>query len=331
MSCTSLTQTEKNKKSLICAVKECVESGGLSEKVIGVYKSHLNRGDYELYFIRQFEGLVVDEDFINEIIEWEGRYILLCSNVNTGISEEVESKFTKETVDEVNDLLFYFVQCRITGKSLLVKAVNRHVEPYEIPEIREFTCSENIFKKNNIEIIATSYSFDALENYVLEEDTLSFFPINYRAEFTIYNRSDSCLFFGSPCDSLGYFAIVNGNDTLYLGAKLAALSDYRIDDPDYIEDPEKFVRFSVTSEGNTDFFSRIEPRNYHQNLLNLLRDSIFYIPYPFHAGYVNSNCIYPSKKIKVITPIEIVYTFSTPFHSYYCINGSLIFAEDRLL
>ncbi len=332
LSCTNttLTQEDKNKKDLIDAVKKCINSGELPGKLVEVHRSHIDRGDCELYFIRQFGGLIVDEGFLNEIIEWKGKKILLCSNVDTGISEEVVDKLTEEIVDSAwNSTVFFFIQCKTTGKSLLVKPANRRVEIYEIPEIREFTCSEDIYIKENIEIIATSYSFDAFDNYVLGEDTLKYFPIRYEGYFTIYNRSDSCLFFGSPNDSFGYFAIINGHDTLYLDAHPASLDNDRIKSLDHEEDTGKFMRFSVSSEANPKFFRGIANRNYYQKLRKLLQDSIFYFPSRYYGEYISKKCIYPKEKLKVITPKEVVYTFGTPSRLYYCVNDSILYTKVR--
>lgn len=328
----SLSQQERNKTELINAISQCIDSGEFKGKIIGVYRLDYSYKDHDVYLIGQYYGIAEGEAYPYEIIQLKDKHVFLFSNKEKELPHDKVDKIQNE-LDEIQNnasTAFYFAQCKTSDKNLLVHAVNAYIEPYEIPEIRDFTCSDMLVKKNNIEIIVTDYNFDAVDNYITtHNDTMLYFPTNYTGIISIYNRTDSCIFFPME-EKYGKFAIVNYKDTLHLSTEEISLADMDIDDPDYKFDKQKITRAIISSEIDLSFFEKlINNDNYEKKILSLLRDSIFYLPnsseYKEHG---DRSFIYPKEKIKVITPIEAKYTFVTPKYRYM-LKGERIFLKQN--
>ena len=323
MACT-ITQEKKNEKALVNAISECIDSIHFFENIIAVYKSPHDYGDYNLYSIQGYFGPIIGAKYPNKIMKIKNKYVFLFTEETELPYNEVDTIAEKYRVNDETNECFFYVQCKKTGKDLLVKVPNREVMPYELPELRMFSCTTDIIvDPDSIELILEKYYLDVNE---IDQDSINFLPEDMIAYISVYNRTNSVLCFGEARDSLGYFSIINELDTLRFTTEDNSLSDMIIDDPNYENYPNKTNRFRVRSIG-TSFF-----RNMNVNdLSKLIRDSLFYHPLTEHykkKEWVESDCFFPSKRIKVIVPNEISYSYTTPNH-YYRYYGNYLFEKEK--
>lgn len=335
LSCSS-PQEKRNKVDLINAVIECIDSKAFPAKILVVYESDFDYGDYKHYSILGFRDIYRGEMSPYEIMELKDKYVFFFSSRKKPLPEE----YVDDIVEKYNNYdyfkglysntKFYFLQCKKTGKSILHHAVNDDIYSFEIPELRDFSCSDRPFIKEPIELLVDAYSFNVLDKYVSGKMRIHSFPKNCIAVVVVYNRTDSCLSFHGADTTFGNWCIIHRNDTLRFHVKKISKTNLLVDDPTYKEDPEKVDRLYLTSDDNIDFFSRIAStaKNYHQNLHALVRDSLFYIPNV--ANYElnkEEGCIYPTKKIRTIVPIDIEYSYRTPEYEYSYQGRKLIYTH----
>ncbi len=307
----STIQKEK-KDELANAIIECINSGDFFDNTIGVYQAKDYYEDYDLYCIVGFKGIIIGDNYPYKIETIKDKYVFFYSYEYESLPEDTVNMFIEKIgeYEGMSATAYYFMQCKTTNNNLLVRAINDYIEPYEIPEIRNFNCSDKSWQKNDIEIILNNFCLKGLNDHSI--DFSNYAPINYIATLAIYNRTDSCLFFGLPEDSLGYFAIINKKDTLRLLAKSIYRYNYFNDDPNHIMDPERIAQFDIFwSNIDFSFFNNVTGDNSYSKLLKLLQDSLFYIPnVDKYSKLEKLNCIFPQKKIKVITPIEVIHPFN---------------------
>lgn len=333
LSCSS-SQEKQNRADLINAVIECIDSEAFPTKIIAVDESDFDYGDYRHYSISGSRYIYGGEMSPYKIMELKNKYVFFYSNRKKSLPR----KYVNDIIEKYDDydyfkglysnVMFYFLQCKKTGKNILRHVANSEMYSYEIPELRDFSCSDVPFIKKPFELLSDFYSFDVLDKYVSGKKKVHSFPKNYSAAITVYNRTDSCLFFHGVDTTFGFWCIIHGSDTLRLHAKKSSKPEIIIDDPTYKEDPENIDCLFLTSDDNVDFFNRISStsRDYHQDLHALVRDSLFYIPNV--ANYElrkKDDCIYPTEKVKVIVPIDIKYSYKTPKFEYRYRGGKLIF------
>ena len=329
-----ISQNKMKREALIKAISDSVDFKLLPEKIMYIVSYRYDYGDYDLYRLGGFEyffGGVNGEDlFPHDIAEVNGKYLFFYPPFNSGKTGRKETK--KKSIEIVEETgipklkqrskyTWYVMQSRLTGKCTVVRAVNTDIESYEIPEVR--TVLSNQPSTGDIDIVACNNCFVQGDVHGTLDVPFTF-PVSFSSIFTIYNRKNSCLYWGEP-DSLGYFAWVNGRDTLYLNAKEYYLEDKYIDDPDYNYDSQKAYRFEISSGNAYPFFSKLPMKDFHQHLYSLMRDSVFYIPNVdrYKAGAPDS-CYYPKQKIKVMFPVECGFKYRTSDTNYYYEKGNLI-------
>lgn len=327
INCTTPSNTEND---LINAVIETIDSKVFPEKIIAVIKSDYDYGSYDLYHIKGYRDYMTTDVYPYKIMKLRDKLVFFFAfeDVEELLQEEVdkiveENYNCKNWGDPCSSIAYYFIQCKETGKKLLHRVVNQYVRSFEVPEIRDFSCFSEYIKKNDIEIITEEYHLYALDNYALGNDTIINFPHSLDVIMSVYNRSDTCLFFDGTNTSFGNFKLVNESDTLRFTAKLVPDS-WITDDSNYKENPEKYFRLRICSDENISFFSNIDRNNFHNNLISLIQDSLYYFPNENIYRFYGDKCVFPLKNIKVITPSEGRYIYFTPAYIYIYSNGKLI-------
>ena len=326
-------QKEINNNTLIKTISDYVDLESIPGNILYAQKLRYKYDCYDLYRIGRFDGIIFDKYgkgiYPHDIAEINGKYIFFYPHIQENKSNKIMEKKIIEIIDKVGFSeqycrhVWYIAQSKLTGECTVVRATNQDMEPYEIPEIR--TVLSNQPNIGAIDIVACENDFILSDNKDRKNDTQPFPPERYRSIFTIYNRTDSCLYWETPADSLGYFAWVNGKDTLRLHMQTTYLEDMKIDDPDYNYDFQKVYRFDISCEDARSFFSKIPKKNYYNDLYNLMRDSIFYFPYiEKYKMKTPDSCYYPKQKIKVMFPVECGYTLITPQKNYHFEDGHFI-------
>jgi len=315
----------KNRERLIHNIKKCIATVNFNEKILEVCKMKNDYGDYDLYNIKGFFGIIVGEEYPDEIIKVEDKYIFLYIDGNKQLINETDSIYEKYgKYDKITNTMFYFAICKRTQNELLVKVPNQETYPYEIPELREFSCSQKeSLKLDSIELIIGKYSIDAKE-HVVNKDTI-LFPQNISAQVHIYNRSNSRLFFAQMEDTLGHFYLINGLDTLQLFKKFnIGITNLRIDDPEYEHYPDKRFGYLIDSD-DTSFFNNLNIDQVNA----LIRDSLFYFPNAeLYAKKAGKDYLYPTKKLKIIVPDGILYHYITSDY-YYTFYGNYKVVKEK--
>ncbi|NDV60160.1 hypothetical protein [Bacteroides sp. 519] len=331
MSCNN--QKQSHEEDLMNAIIEVIDSNAFPEKIIAVIKSEFDYEDYHLYRIRGFRDYMTPDPYPYKIKEIKNKIVFFYFSEEEELAEEPVDKIIEEHYDydyyNINSsTAFFFVQCKTTGKKLLHHAVNEYMQPYEIPEIRDFSCSSGLIKKQSIEVITDFFNIYALDYQGLGSDTISKHPKSIDLVVYVYNRTDSCLFFDGLNTSFGKFMLIKGNDTLQFNPSLYGGSRI-IDDSTFVEDPEKSLELRIESDENLSFFNKINPNHFHEDLISLIRDSLYYIPNQEFYESSNHQCISPKGKIKVFTAPITAYRYTTPNYVYAYGNGKFLWKDKR--
>lgn len=321
---------------LVDAVLEALDSNAFHEKIISVIKSDYDYKDYDLYKISGYRDYMRPDDYPYQIMELRDKIVFFFSfDTEKNLPHEDIDKIIEENYncrnwgDPCSNIAYFFVKCKDSDKKLLYKAINNTIRSFEIPEIRDFSCSSNSSTKKDIEIITEDFVLHALDDYVLEKDTIKKFPSKMVLTLNIYNRTDTCISLDATNSLLGQFNLINGNDSLTFKVKELYINNFVVDDPTYKQDPQRYARLMLISDENLSFFSKINSINYHDNLISLIRDSLFYLPNKELYSSYGDKCIFPKDNIKVITPPEGYYVYLTPKYEYIYSSGKLFMKDER--
>lgn len=217
-------------------VDSLIVSGSLSSNVVSVFKEC--KGQYALYTISNTIGIIYDEMgniIISGIRSYNGTTILFYFPTSkiVNVDQERLEKIIKGDRGTPHAKLWYYAECKESKKELLVEAQNSDIASYEIPAVRDFTCSNSLPTFLNEVII---YSLTVVRN-----DSLNITDFNMLAK--VYNRT---------CDTLynelksSDFAFIESADTVFCDVKRLSLHDKFIDDTLWVNDSDLVDRYQLS-------------------------------------------------------------------------------------
>ena len=246
-------------------IDSLVNSTSIEGGIMSVFER--NMGTYSLYTISNSPGPIYDENgevIISEIEKLKGKIILFYFQNKKTIKLKEKELIKLLQEDNANHkMLWYYATCKKRNKEILIQADNISVASYEIPQIRDFSCSTT----NKVS------PFEAIINYITIEMNDSSGIVRIYMIANLYDRNFETLH--SRPDSVSFF-FVNFGDTIQCQMEELSLYDMFIEDTLWVKNPALVSKYALNATINSQK-STNKPDNYKQmkNLLNKFMLSVY--------------------------------------------------------
>lgn len=280
-----------------CAQKECtkvdrivdslINSVSIEGSVMSIYEK--NMGTYFLYVISNSSGPVYDERgeiIVSKIRILKDKYVFYYFHNEKPISIGEEKLIELLQKDSANHkILWYYAVCEKSEKEVLVQADNIYVAAYEIPQIRDFSCSLTATLVPPIEVIV---------DYVTAVMNDSLGAIDIYMIANLYDRTSDVL--TKKIYDIN-FVFIRCEDTFRCKVKKLPLNDILIEDTLWKKNTALVNKYAlnvtVDNQQNMDNLVRSE------QIKNLLNRSMFSV-------YKYDSCsIVKSDTIRMMIPQEV--------------------------
>lgn len=283
--CSCMQRREVNRIDQV--VDSLISSCPLNTKIMSVFEKDM--GEYFLYVISNSVGIVYDEGgnlIVSEIRHISGKDILFYSSQedSTVLDETTLLKLFEEEENVHHSLLWYYAVCKDGSKDMLVQAANAYVAPYEIPEIRNFSCTSTSVQQPvfSNEIIVDDIS-------AIVNDSLGVTDIGMIAK--VYNRTSVALYNELPSET---FVFIDSADTILCDVEKLSLNERIIDDTLWKDNTALICRYNLHFTMKNE--KRMSYLSSGDSIKSMLRKSIYLL------GYNSSS---DDSILDVIIPQEI--------------------------
>lgn len=282
--CSCIQRREVNRidqvvDSLICSYP-------LNTKIMSVFEKDM--GEYFLYAISNSVGIVYDEKgtlIVSDIRHISGKNILFYSSRedSTVLDESRLQELLEEEENVHHSLLWYYAVCKDGSKDMLVQAANAYVAPYEIPEIRNFSCMSTSVQP----IVSNEIIVDDISAIV--NDSLGVTDVSMIAK--VYNRTSDTLYNELPSET---FVFIDSSDTIFCDVEKLSLNERIVDDTLWKDNTALICRYNLhfTMENE----KRMMYLSCEDSIKTMLRKSFFLL---------DNNDLSNDSVLDVIIPQEI--------------------------
>lgn len=282
--CSCIQRREVNRidqvvDSLICSYP-------LNTKIMSVFEKDM--GEYFLYAISNSVGIVYDEKgtlIVSDIRHISGKNILFYSSRedSTVLDESRLQELLEEEENVHHSLLWYYAVCKDGSKDMLVQAANAYVAPYEIPEIRNFSCMSTSVQP----IVSNEIIVDDISAIV--NDSLGVTDVSMIAK--VYNRTSDTLYNELPSET---FVFIDSADTIFCDVEKLSLNERIVDDTLWKDNTALICRYNLhfTMENE----KRMRYLSCEDSIKTMLRKSFFLL---------DNNDLSNDSVLDVIIPQEI--------------------------
>ena len=249
-------------------VDSLISAYPLSTKIISVFEKDME--EYFLYAISNTVGIVYDEKgnlVVSEIRHINGKNILFYSSRKaSAVLDETELIELLEEENVHHSLLWYYAMCKDGNKDILVQAANAYVASYEIPEIRNFSCTSTSVQP----IVSNEIIVDDISAII--NDSLGVTDISMIAK--VFNRTSDTLYNELPSDT---FVFIDSSDTIFCDVEKLSLNERIIDDTLWKDNTALISRYNVHFAMKNE--KRMGYLSSGETIKSMLRKSIYLLDY----------------------------------------------------